>query len=43
MIDVAREKFDVAFDHEAARMDADDAADAVDKILQDYTRTLKKG
>lgn len=36
-------KFETAFENEAARMDADDAADAVDKILQRYTRTLKKG
>lgn len=36
MIDAVRKIFDVAFDQESARMDADDAADAIDKLLSKH-------
>ena len=39
MIDAVRDIFDSAFDQEAARIDADDAAVVIEKILQVHTRT----
>ena len=36
LLDDIKEEFECAFEDEAARMDADDAADAIDKLLSKH-------